>query len=125
VTGYISHTVPVALFAFVRHPDDYRAAVEAVIRCGGDTDTVAAITGALVGARVGKNGIPAEWLGRYADWPRSAAWVERLGRRLAEGTWREAPQPAVRLAWWAVPVRNFVFLVIVLAHALRRLLPPW
>lgn len=125
VTGYIAHTVPVAVYALCKHPDDYRAAVESVIRLGGDTDTVAAITGALVGARVGKAGIPAEWLNRYADWPRSGAWIERLGRRLAKGTWRTTPQPAVPLAWWAVPARNLFFLLVVLAHVARRALPPY
>lgn len=125
VSGYIAHTVPVAVYAFFRHPDDYRAAVQAVIRCGGDTDTVAAITGALGGARVGKAGIPAEWLRGFADWPRSAAWIERLGRRLAQGDWRDQLLPAVRLAWWALPARNAVFFLIVLLHVVRRLLPPY
>jgi ADP-ribosylglycohydrolase len=125
VSGYIAHTVPVALFAFFRHPGDYRAAVESVIRLGGDTDTVAAITGALVGARVGKAGIPDEWLRRFADWPRSAAWMEALGRRLAEGKWLESPQPALPLAWWAIPGRNLLFFLVVLGHLGRRLLPPY
>lgn len=125
VTGFIAHTVPVAIYAFLRHPDDYRAAIEAVIRCGGDTDTVAAITGALVGARVGKAGIPAEWLAGYAEWPRSVAWIERLGRELAKGEWRTTPQPAVPLAWWAIPLRNLFFFLIVLGHIIRRWLPPY
>ncbi len=125
VTGYIAHTVPVAIYAFLKHPDDYRTAVESVIRLGGDTDTVAAITGALVGARVGKAGIPKEWLDRWADWPRSVAWMEKLALKLAEGKWRTSPQPAVPLAWWAIPFRNLVFFVVVLVHAFRRLLPPY
>ncbi len=125
VTGYIAHTVPVAIYAFLKHPDDYRTAVESVIRLGGDTDTVAAITGALVGARLGKAGIPKEWLDRWADWPRSVAWMEKLGRKLAEGKWRKSPQPAVPLAWWAIPFRNLVFFLVVLVHAFRRLLPPY
>lgn len=125
VTGYIAHTVPVAIYAFLRHPDDYRAAVESVIRCGGDTDTVAAITGALVGIRVGKAGIPKEWLDRWCDWPRSIRYIEKLGERLAEGKWRTAPQPAVGLAWWAIPFRNLMFFVVVLCHAVRRLFPPY
>jgi ADP-ribosylglycohydrolase len=125
VTGYIAHTVPVAVYAFLRHPDDYRTAIESVIRCGGDTDTVAAITGALVGTRVGKAGIPPEWLDGWADWPRSARWIETLGRRLADGKWRESPQPALPLAWWAIPFRNLLFFLIVLAHVFRRLLPPY
>lgn len=125
VTGYIAHTVPVAIYAFLRHPDDYRTAVESVIRLGGDTDTVAAITGALVGARVGKAGIPKEWLDRWADWPRSVAWMEKLALKLAEGKWRESPQPAVPLAWWVIPLRNLFFFLVVLVHVFRRLLPPY
>lgn len=125
VTGYIAHTVPVAIYAFLKHPDDYRTAVESVVRLGGDTDTVAAITGALVGARVGKAGIPKEWLDRWADWPRSVAWMEKLALKLAEGKWRESPQPAVPLAWWAIPLRNLFFFLVVLGHVFRRLLPPY
>src|SRR5262245_13772600 len=49
VTGYMYHTVPVALYAWLRYPNDFRTAVQSTIRCGGDTDTVAAITGSLVG----------------------------------------------------------------------------
>jgi ADP-ribosylglycohydrolase len=125
VSGFIAHTGPVALFAAFRHADDYRAAVQRVIRCGGDTDTVAAITGAIVGSRVGRAGIPPEWVGRFADWPRSADYLDRLARRLATTDWRSAPQPAEPLAWWAVPARNLVFLAAVLAHAGRRALPPY
>jgi ADP-ribosylglycohydrolase len=125
VTGYIAHTVPVAVYAFLRHPDDYRTAIESVIRLGGDTDTVAAITGALVGARVGKAGIPKEWLDRWMDWPRSIAWMEKLAQKLAEGKWQETPQPAVPLAWWAIPFRNLFFFLVVLVHVFRRMLPPY
>lgn len=125
VSGYMYHTVPIAFHAWLSHPDDYRAAVQSAIRCGGDTDTVAAITGALVGARVGKAGIPPEWLAGIVDWPRSVRWVEKLAGRVAEGAWRDAPQRRVPLAWWAIPPRNALFLACVLAHALRRLLPPY
>jgi ADP-ribosylglycohydrolase len=45
--------------------------VRSVIECGGDTDTVAAITGGICGAEVGEAGIPAEWINRIRDWPRS------------------------------------------------------
>ncbi len=125
VSGYIYHTVPVAIHAWLRHPDDYREAVQAAIRCGGDTDTVAAVTGALVGARVGKAGIPAEWIRDVIDWPRSARWVEGLARRVAEGKWRQGRQPAYPLAVWALPLRNALFFLWVLKHVFRRLLPPY
>lgn len=125
VTGYMYHTVPVALHAWLRHPDDYRAAVHAVIRCGGDTDTVAAITGGIVGARVGLEGVPAEWRRGVADWPRSMTWVERLAARVGLGAWLDAPQRPQRLAWWAIPLRNLAFVPLVLLHVVRRMLPPY
>ncbi len=43
VTGYMFHTVPVVLHVWLHLPDDYRTAVQNIIRCGGDTDTTAAI----------------------------------------------------------------------------------
>jgi ADP-ribosyl-[dinitrogen reductase] hydrolase len=125
VSGYMYHTVPVAIYAWLRYPDDFRTAVQSAIRCGGDTDTVAAITGALVGARVGKAGIPEEWLRGVIDWPRSMRWVESLAERIAEGKWLAEPQSALPLAVWALPFRNAAFLAWVLVHAARRLFPPY
>jgi ADP-ribosylglycohydrolase len=50
VTGYALHVVPVALYAWLRHDGGFRAALVAALDCGGDTDTVGAILGALCGA---------------------------------------------------------------------------
>lgn len=125
VGGYVIETVPAALHAWLKHPLDYRAAVGSAIRCGGDTDTVAAITGALVGARVGKAGIPPDWLAGIIDRPRTIRWVEELALEVAKGEWRKSPQRAKRLAAWAIPIRNALFLAWVLKHGLRRLLPPY
>jgi len=48
--------------------DNFRAGMEWVILQGGDTDTNAAVAGALLGARYGASGIPKEWaLGLYDD----------------------------------------------------------
>jgi ADP-ribosyl-[dinitrogen reductase] hydrolase len=123
VSGYTYHTVPVALHGWLRHPEDFRAAVLGVVRCGGDTDSTAAITGAIVGAGVGRAGLPADWLASLCEWPQSVAWMESLGRRLtaAEG---QASQP-LRVNFPGIVVRNLVFLVIVLLLALRRLGPPY
>jgi ADP-ribosylglycohydrolase len=125
VSGYMYHTVPVALYAWLRYQDDFRTAVQSAIRCGGDTDTVAAITGALVGARVGTAGIPPEWLSGIVDWPRSVRWVSALADRLTEGSWQTAVQPAHPLTVWALPIRNAVFFGCVLVHIARRLFPPY
>lgn len=125
VSGYILHTVPVALHAWLRFPRHYENAVIEAIRCGGDTDTVAAIVGALVGASVGSEGIRREWREKLWEWPRSSAWVTRLGASLvrsrAQQTVCKAPPVHVLL----LPARNLVFLLVVLAHGFRRLLPPY
>ncbi|HJZ90265.1 MAG TPA: ADP-ribosylglycohydrolase family protein, partial [Gemmataceae bacterium] len=71
VSGFVIHTVPVVLHAWLRFPEDYASAVRSVIRCGGDTDTTAAIVGGIVGARVGVEGIPEEWRAGLAEWPRN------------------------------------------------------
>jgi len=62
VTGYVYHTAPVAVYAWLRHYGDFRTSVEAALDCGGDTDTVGAIIGALAGGAVGAGGIPNEWI---------------------------------------------------------------
>jgi ADP-ribosyl-[dinitrogen reductase] hydrolase len=125
VSGYAFGSVPVAIYAAVRHRDDFSAAIADVIACGGDTDTTAAIAGALVGARVGLAGIPAEWHARIAEYPRSIAVLQRIGETLSRQLEAGSFQEPVRYFWPAIPLRNLVFLAIVLAHGFRRLLPPY
>ena len=119
VSGYVLRTVPVVLHAWLSSPRDFRRAVTEVIRCGGDTDTTAAIVGAIVGSGTGPDGIPAEWLGKLREWPRSVGWMRQLGQAVA-GRPMAPPRvlPLVGLA------RNAVFLGAVLVHAARRFLPP-
>ena len=124
VSGFVYHSVPVALFCWLRWPGDLRSAVEAAVLAGGDTDTTAAIAGALVGATTGADGIPGEWLGGLAEWPRTVSWMRRLGERLADAS-AGAQLGPLPLFWPGLIARNVAFLAIVLAHGLRRLLPPY
>ncbi|MFF2186135.1 ADP-ribosylglycohydrolase family protein [Streptomyces sp. NPDC058155] len=57
-------TVPFALWTAVRHQDDLEAALWATAEAFGDVDTTCAITGGVVGARTGVDGVPREWLDR-------------------------------------------------------------
>ena len=125
VTGYVNHTVPVALHASLAFPQDVRGAVMAVVSCGGDTDTTAAIAGGIVGAAVGRNGIPADWLNQLADWPRSVAWMERLAHALWEARSASVPMPPPGLSLPGLLLRNALFAGVVLGHGLRRLGPPY
>jgi len=124
VTGYVVHSVPAALFCWLRTPSDFRAALTAIVRMGGDADTTGAILGGIAGAGVGPAGIPSEWREGIADFPRTLPWIERLAARLAlpAADPRRRPLP---LFWPLIPVRNLFFLAIVLVHGFRRLLPPY
>lgn len=124
VTGYVNHTVPVAVFAWLKHQHDFRMAVQEVIRCGGDADTTAAIVGGIVGASVGPEGIPAEWERGIVDWPLSMDWVRQLGHVASEenGTLAGA---IPHLPFLGRVMRNLLFLPVVLAHGFRRLAPPY
>lgn len=45
------------------------AALHAAVRLGGDTDTVASITGALAGALAGASAFPKRWVEKVHGWP--------------------------------------------------------
>lgn len=125
VTGYSYHTVPVAIHAWLLHPQDFRSAVIGAIECGGDTDTTAAIVGGIVGAGVGETGIPNEWRQGIWEWPRSVTWMRQLANRLEQSRTRAEIVDSTEVNSLAVLGRNLVFLAIVLYHGFRRLLPPY
>jgi ADP-ribosyl-[dinitrogen reductase] hydrolase len=59
-------TVPAALYCYMKF-DNYHDAVDAAIRAGGDTDTTAAIVGALFGAKSGMAGIRPDLIQNIED----------------------------------------------------------
>jgi ADP-ribosylglycohydrolase len=125
VTGYVYHTVPVAIYAGLRHPGTFDEALRAVLTLGGDTDTVGAIVGALSGAAVGATGIPEPWVAGIADWPRTPVLLHTVAERLVRQQDSAVPLGRVRYCWPGVVPRNLLFTVIVLLHGLRRLVPAW
>ena len=125
ISGYVYHTVPVAIHAWLTNPNDYRLAVSSVIKCGGDTDSTAAIVGGIVGAAVGKAEIVPEWRQQLRDWPCSMHWLEQLAEELDLAMRSGAASKAPELPFLGLLIRNIGFLIIVLAHVIRRLLPPY
>ncbi|MGW1541374.1 ADP-ribosylglycohydrolase family protein [Streptomyces sp. NPDC002309] len=76
-----------------------QSALEAAVRAGTDTDTVAAIAGALLGARWGCSGVPLEWQRAVNGWPGlNGADLVRLALLTARGGsddsagWPSTPQ---------------------------------
>ena len=120
ITGYSYHTVPCVLQAWFRLSDDFERGLQDIIKAGGDTDTAGAIYGGIAGARVGKQGIPEDWLNNIIEWPRTVEWIERLGQAVSEES-AECP----RYFRPGILIRNLFFLIVVLLHGFRRLAPPY
>jgi ADP-ribosylglycohydrolase len=56
-----------SLYAFLRSPDDYWETICTAVSVGGDTDSMAAMAGAISGARVGRDGLPKDLVARVND----------------------------------------------------------
>lgn len=74
-------TVPIALLAYLRCPDDPVETVGFAIRAGGPTTTIAAMAGAMAGARHGVDGLPQPWLSRLESSDRLSSLADRVAER--------------------------------------------
>jgi poly(ADP-ribose) glycohydrolase ARH3 len=77
----VARSVPAAIYAALAHPT-FERAVAFAVRLGGDTDTVAAMTGAIAGALHGAASIPTRWLEALEDDERGRTHVEWLADEL-------------------------------------------
>lgn len=75
--GYVVHCVEIA-FWFATHGPSLEESLLFLAQAGGDTDTNAAVTGALLGARDGETAIPQRWMGQMLDTQRVVALADRL-----------------------------------------------
>jgi ADP-ribosyl-[dinitrogen reductase] hydrolase len=71
--GWVIEAIQVAWSAMSRNdqsdPSHLRKSIEDCVRAGMDTDTTAAIAGALLGARWGASAVPQEWASLIHGWP--------------------------------------------------------
>ena len=77
-------SVVTAIACFTSCPKSFESCVEKAISLGDDTDTLAAMAGALSGAYLGLSGIPAQWLTYLEDGAKGITYL----RSLAEGLHR-------------------------------------
>jgi poly(ADP-ribose) glycohydrolase ARH3 len=74
-------SVPAAIYACCAH-DDFEPAVRFAVRCGGDTDTIGAMAGAIAGARDGASSIPSRWIEALEDGRRGRSYVLQVAGAL-------------------------------------------
>lgn len=75
-------SVPAALASFALTPESFVEAVANVIFLGGDTDTLAAMTGALSGAFLGVSGLPQRLVGLLETSPKGRDYLGKLANDL-------------------------------------------
>jgi len=80
-------SVPTASCLALTYSPDFQDAIRAAISLGGDTDTIAGMVGAIVGAHVGERGLPTEWIEQLEEGPRGRSFARELARRLFEAWW--------------------------------------
>lgn len=78
VSSFVTSSVCWSLYAFLRAPEDYWESICIAIGVGGDTDTLAAMTGSITGARGGVSVLPADLVDLLVDGD------ERLGPALTD-----------------------------------------
>jgi ADP-ribosylglycohydrolase len=77
-------TVIMSVYCFLRHHQDFRKAIDAVIRLGGDTSTTGAIVGGLSGGLWGIKKIPRQLVNQLSDSGHGPTWIEMMTHRLSE-----------------------------------------
>lgn len=87
-------SVTTAIAIFAASPDDYLGVVGRALGQGNDVDTLAAMAGALAGARLGRAGVPADLIARLEDQGKGRRHLEGLADRLYDlHTARRATAP--------------------------------
>ena len=74
--------VPMAIYCFLTNRDSFEKSVEAAVFLGGDTDTIASMTGSISGAALGEPGIPERWLRRITETIYTPEKVRQIAHQL-------------------------------------------
>ena len=60
--------------------------LQRAVECGGDTDTIASMTGQIAGAAVGVSEIPADMLGRLSELTLVRRMAETFAQRIGDAS---------------------------------------
>jgi ADP-ribosyl-[dinitrogen reductase] hydrolase len=129
-TGFVLHTLPLAIACFLRDGDHPLRAVVTAIGAGGDTDTTAAIVGAWAGALhgAGPASFPPALFAQLQRGPFGEVHLRALGEHLAAKKHARAvatgtPSPSFR--WPLALLRNLGLYPVVVTHALLGAVGLW
>lgn len=123
ISGFIVPTTVMATYCFLCYPANFERAVLSAIRLGGDTDSVAAIVGGLVGAHIGYQKLQTDLVTRIKVAPHDAEWITEMAERLSH--WPHGVDdlhfaPALPSNPLMQLFRNLLMLMLVLIHAVLR-----
>ncbi len=76
------HSVPTAIASFALTPDSFESTIGHVIFLGGDTDTIAAMAGAISGAYLGAGRLPARLVNLLENSPKGRSYLIELSKQL-------------------------------------------
>ena len=119
ISGFIVPTTVMAAYCFLRYPNNFDQAVRSAIRLGGDTDSVAAIVGGLVGAHIGYDKLPSDLVSRIKVAPHDSVWITEMAERLSHwphGVDDLHSAPSLPSGPLMQLFRNLLMLFLILVH---------
>ena len=116
VSGLSYQSIPIAIFCFAKYGKDFRSAVRCAVSCGGDTDTIGFITGALSGALLGVEALPRDLVHGLMSWPCDIEFAEEVISFLTE----EKVNMPKSFPWGALLLRNQCCFLFLIPHIFRR-----
>lgn len=124
ITGYAYHTVAAVFLAWQQFRNQPLSGLDFLCECGGDTDTTCALFAGVVG---GKQGMAMfqNVAGAWCEPVLRPDFFEHLATQAARVAQSQQPENPLRWGGARTLLRNIAFIVIVLAHGFRRLLPPY
>lgn len=121
VSGYILHSMPFALYCAICYPE-LESCLSVIIRTGGDTDSVAAVSLGLLGA-IYPTGYFQDLSDKIIDYPYCVAHAKKLSVDLE----KKHNTPTLvfhhKLCWPVFWGRNVLAFIFIFAHALGRFRP--
>ena len=91
ITPFVIPTVLASLWCVLRHGDSWSRAVASAIKLGGDVDTLGAIVGALMGAKLGLAAIPGHLVDNVLDSEKLRGIAVRYCELVNTTTFQAAP----------------------------------